>query len=93
MSQSFKFGSIGKKEHRKANRKNVAANAWLRLDEGFAVRPCSVIDLSDTGVQVSSAAAPAVRGTFTLMMSRNAGSGRRARVIWRRGSQIGAVFL
>jgi hypothetical protein len=93
LSQSFKFGSIGKKEHRKANRRNVGANAWLRLDEGFAVRPCNVIDLSDTGVQVSTAAAQTVQGTFTLMMSRNAGSGRRARVIWRRGSQIGAVFL
>jgi hypothetical protein len=34
-----------------------------------------------------------VPGTFTLLMSRQAGSGRRARVIWRRGSQIGAEFV
>jgi len=93
LSQSFKFGSIGKKEHRKANRKTLGTDAWLRLDEGFAVRPCSVVDLSDTGVQVSTAAAQTVRGIFTLMMSRNASSGRRARVVWRSGSQIGAVFL
>jgi hypothetical protein len=93
LSQSFKFGSIGKKEQRKANRKAVGTDAWLRLDEGFAVRPCSVIDLSDTGVQVSTAAAQTVRGTFTLMMSRTAGTGRRARVVWRSGSLLGAVFL
>jgi hypothetical protein len=33
-----------------------------------------------------------VTSTFTFLMSRD-GRGRRARVKWRRGSQIGAEFL
>jgi len=79
------------KEQRRASRRKVSTNAWIRLDGGFAVRPCSVIDLSDTGVQISVSAAESVPSTFTFVMSRTA-SGRRARVVWRHGSQIGAEF-
>ena len=93
MSTAYKFGSIGKKELRKTSRKKVGATAWIRLDGGFAVRPCSVIDLSDNGVQISIDAAQTMPNLFTLLMSRTAGSGRRARLKWRRGSQIGAEFI
>jgi hypothetical protein len=87
-------GAIRKpKELRKAYRRKVGLKAWIRLDGGFAVRPCSVADLSDTGVQIAIPATEAVPGIFTLLMSRNASSGRRARVKWRRGSNIGAEFL
>jgi hypothetical protein len=68
-------------------------NAWIRLDGGFAVRSCSVANLSDSGVQISVDAAQTIPSTFTLLMSRNAGKGQRARIKWRRGSQIGAEFL
>lgn len=87
-------GSIRKKkELRKAYRRKVGVKAWIRLDGGFAVRPCNMADLSDTGVQITIHAAEAVPGIFTLLMSRDANSGRRARVKWRRGAQIGAEFL
>lgn len=57
------------------------------------MRSCSVVDLSDTGVQIEIDPAGSVPSYFTLMMSRNSGTGRRARVIWRRGWKIGAQFL
>jgi hypothetical protein len=57
------------------------------------VRPCNVVDVSDTGVQISMAAAETVPGVFTFLTSRDAGLGRSARVKWRRGSQIGAEFI
>ena len=79
------------KEQRRASRRKFSADAWIRLDGGFALRPCRVIDLSDTGVQISVGAGELVPSTFTFVMSRTA-SGRRARVKWRRGSQIGAEF-
>jgi hypothetical protein len=65
-----------------------------RLDSsgwGFAVRACSIIDLSDTGMQISVSPADPVPSIRTVVMSRTA-SGRRTRVVWRRGSQIGAEF-
>ena|SRR5271166_3771355 len=89
---SFKPRPVRKtKELRRASRRKVSADAWIRLDGGFAMRPCSVIDLSDTGVQISVGAGEPVPSTFTFVMSRSA-AGRRARVKWRRGSQIGAEF-
>jgi hypothetical protein len=92
---SYDFGgSIRKpKELRRSYRQKVGVKAWIRLDGGFAVRPCNVVDLSDTGVQITIPATEAVPGIFTLLMARNASSGRRARVKWRRGLNIGAEFL
>ncbi len=87
------FGSTRRgKDQRKAARRKVSVNGFIRPDSGFAVRPCTIIDLSDTGVQISIDAAQSVPSTFTFMTSRT-GTGRRASVKWRRGSQIGAKFL
>ena len=87
------FGSVRKgKELRKATRRKVGANAFIRPDGGFAVRPCTVINLSDTGVQIAIDAAIPVPSTFIFLASRNA-KGRRASIKWRNGSQIGAEFL
>jgi hypothetical protein len=81
------------KNNRKANRKEFGVNAWIRLDGGFALRPCKLIDYSDTGVRISIDATEKLSGEFTFLMSRDAGRGRRARIKWRRGSQIGAEFV
>lgn len=87
------FGSVRRgKEQRKATRRKVSANGFIRPDGGFAVRPCTVIDLSNTGVKISIDAPKSVPNTFTFLTSRNA-VGRRAAVKWRRGSQIGAEFV
>lgn len=79
------------REQRKAVRSKVSAQAFIRL-EGFAVRACTVVDRSDTGVQISIDTAKSVPNVFTFLASRNA-VGRKAAVKWRRGSQIGAEFL
>jgi hypothetical protein len=87
------FGFAQKsRNQRRAPRRTLGQDAWIRLDGGFAVRPCKVTDLSDSGVQITIAEAETVRSEFTLLMSR-AGTGRRARVKWRRGSRIGAEFV
>ncbi len=87
------FGSARRgKEQRKATRRKVSTSGFIRPDGGFAVRPCTIIDLSDTGVQISIDAPGSVPSTFTFMTSRTA-KGRRASVKWRRGSQIGAEFV
>jgi hypothetical protein len=83
--------NTGAKDQRRATRMRVGSDAWIR--GGFAVLPCKVIDLSDTGVQIRLSTAQLVPNTFTLLTSRSAGAGRPARVKWRRGTQIGAEFL
>lgn len=88
---SDRFGS--KKDARKARRKTLGSKAWIRLDGGFALRPCMVADLSDTGVQIVVDAPQSIPNQFRLLLSRDAGMGRNCRVKWRRGSQIGAEFL
>ena len=91
---AYQFSSTRKpKEARISRRKKLGSNAWIRLEGGFAVRPCVVADLSDTGVRIVIDAPETVAGIFSLLGSRDAGSGRRCRVKWRRGSQIGAEFL
>jgi hypothetical protein len=92
--QMYKLGSmLRSKDHRRSHRKSIGASGWIRMDGGFAVRQCNVLDLSDTGVRIAVDAPQTIPGTFTFLKSRDASSGRRARVKWRRGSQIGAEFL
>lgn len=90
LSEKFKSHARSK-DQRRAARKKVGADAWIR--NGFAIRPCQIVDLSDTGVQIRLDTTQPVSSTFTFLMSRNSGSGRNARVKWRRGTQIGAEFL
>jgi hypothetical protein len=81
-----------RKEKRRASRKIIGMYAWIRLDGGFALRPCKIVDSTDSGARIAIDAAVKISDRFTLLMSRDAKSGRRARIKWRRGSQIGAVF-
>jgi hypothetical protein len=90
---SHRFNAGGKSsDHRKALRKKIGANGWIRIGE-FALRPCKVINLSDTGVHISVDAAHTIPKTFSLLMSRHARAGRPAQIRWRRGTDIGAEFL
>jgi hypothetical protein len=63
------------------------------VDNGFAMRACTVVDLSATGVQITLDASEKIPSEFTFVISKTAGPGRRARVKWRRGSRVGAEFL
>jgi hypothetical protein len=51
-----------------------------------------VLDLSDTGVRISVDGAANIPTEFALFLSKKS-QGRRARVKWRRGNQIGAEFI
>jgi hypothetical protein len=81
------------KDKRRVARKNSSAKAWIRLDGGFALRQCNLIDHSDAGVCISVEAPEKVSNVFTLLISRDSTMGRRVRIKWRRGTQIGAEFI
>jgi hypothetical protein len=81
------------KESRKEPRSRIGSKVWIRLDDGFSVRACKLVDLSGGGIRIKVAAPYDVAGLFSLMMTRDAAPGRRCRVKWRRGSEIGAEFV
>ena len=66
---------------------------WIRLDDGFSVRACRLIDLSSSGVRLLVDAPHDVADRFSLPLSRDAAPGRRCRIKWRSGSEIGAEFV
>jgi hypothetical protein len=80
-----------RRDKRQTKRKPIGAAAYLRLGS-FAARPCTVLDLSETGVRISVDSAASIPAEFALLFSKNS-QGRRARVKWRRGDQIGAEFI
>jgi hypothetical protein len=81
------------KDKRRSPRKKVSASAWIRLNGDFAVRPCKVHDISHNGVLIIISRGETVSNEFIFMMSRDGSSSRRARVKWRRGTEIGAEFI
>ncbi len=91
-SQVHEEFSTRKKEKRKADRKQSDAGAWIRLEGGFAVRACRVIDISDVGVRLQIENAARMPIAFDLLIHRTS-PGRRVHVKWRRGNQLGGEFL
>jgi hypothetical protein len=77
-------------ERRRSARSTPGSQAWIRLDDGFAVRPCRVIDLSSTGARLSIEGD--IPKSFALVLALNT-AGRKARIKWRRGNQVGIQFL
>ena len=77
---------------RRAARVKSGATAWLRLDGGFAMRPCQLLDVSDTGVRIAVDPSMRVPNDFVIVLSQG-GQGRRAHVKWRNATQVGAQFI
>ena len=60
--------------------------------EGPLSGECQILDLSRTGVRLTVMNTESFPDTFVLILSTNR-TGRPARVIWRRGSELGAEFF
>ena len=82
-----------RKDKRSTDRDKLGTQAWVRVDDGFSVRPCLVADLSSSGVRIMLDEPHAVAAKFSLLLRRDAIPGRRCQVIWRRGTEIGAEFV
>jgi hypothetical protein len=80
------------KNKRKASRAQSGAPGWIKLDGGFAVRPCTVIDVSSSGIKLAVDSTVRIPSEFVIMLSQG-GPSRRAQVKWRNASQIGAQFI
>ncbi len=78
---------------RKVARRKLGTKGWIRLDGGFSMRPCTIVDISDHGVGISIETPQLVTDPFELVLSRQGRQCRRCTVKWRNGSRIGAKFL
>ncbi len=74
-------------------RKSVRQPGWLVFEGSFAARPCTVIDLSDSGAKIEAGDAGAVPAKLRLALSRDVRTGRPCEVVWQRGKTFGVKFI
>jgi hypothetical protein len=90
MALISKLSGNGKKRE---TRKSVSQPGWITLDGGFAARQCVVKDLSATGAKVTIDDPNSLPAKLRLAFSRDARTGRRCEVVWRRGNSVGVKFV
>jgi PilZ domain len=83
---------VAKQHKKRATRKSVQQSAWIVLEGGFAARPCTVIDLSDSGAKIRVDDPSSVNSKLRLSFSRDGRKGRSCEVAWRRGNTLGLKF-
>jgi hypothetical protein len=89
------FSITGDLSAKRVNRRAVSRrgyndDAWIRAG-GPLLRQCRVLDLSQTGVRLTTTNPDRIPDTFTVILSKGS-TGRPARVKWRRRNQIGAEY-
>ena len=79
-----------RRDKRQTKRKPMGAAAYIRLGS-FAARPCTVIDLSDTGFRISVDSVLVSGGVCSVPVKELPRPLRPGEM--RRGNQIGAEFI
>src|SRR6185437_4717422 len=74
-------------------RKSLHQAGWITLEGGFAARQCVVKDMSATGAKVTIDDPNSLPAKLRLAFSRDARTGRRCEVVWRRGKSVGVKFV
>src|SRR5207244_9883760 len=78
---------------KRASRKSLSQPGWITLEGGFAARQCVVQDLSTTGAKVTIDDPNSLPAKLRMAFSRDARTGRRCEVVWRRGKSVGVKFV
>jgi hypothetical protein len=78
---------------KRESRKSLSQPGWITLEGGFAARQCVVQDLSTTGAKVTIDDPNSLPTKLRLAFSRDARTGRRCEVVWRRGKSVGVKFV
>jgi hypothetical protein len=84
------FGA--KQQKKRETRKSVQQAGWIVLEGGFAARPCTVLDLSDSGAKIQTGDPASVHSKLKLSFSRDGRKGQACEVVWRRGQTMGLKF-
>ena len=80
-------------QKKRETRKSLQQPGWITLEGGFAARPCVVQDMSSTGAKITIDDPNSLPGKLRLALSRDARTGRRCEVVWRRGKAVGVRFV
>jgi Flp pilus assembly pilin Flp len=78
-------------DNRRVPRRVCDTSAWIRPEGFFKPRECRVLDFSDLGVRLTLVDAHRIPDRLTVFLTKNS-AGRKARVKWRHGTQIGAEY-
>jgi len=74
-------------------RKLLGQPAWITLEGGFAARQCVVQDISSSGAQIIVDDAVTLPAVLRLGFARDARTGHKCQVVWRRGRSAGVKFV
>ena len=74
-------------------RKSIGRAAWITLEGGFAARQCVVADISSAGAKILFDEAAALPAQLRLAFSRDARTGHKCLVVWRRSKSAGIKFV
>jgi hypothetical protein len=77
---------------RKARRK-VDRKAWFVGDGDFALRACTVIDISSEGARIRIDDHARLPSKFRLTFSRSTREGLHCDLRWRQGQSVGVKFI
>ena len=78
---------------KRETRKLLGQSAWITLEGGFAARQCVVQDISSAGAKIAVDDAATLPATLRLAFSRDARTGHKCQVVWRRGRSAGLKFV
>jgi hypothetical protein len=82
------FGLKSRKTRRLVDRK-----AWFADDQGFALRSCTIVDMSSEGAQIKVDTAARLPRRFRLILSRSTRAELRCDIRWQRGRTVGVKFV
>ncbi len=74
-------------------RKSLQRSGWITLEGGFAARQCVVHNMSATGAKITIDDPNALPARLRLAFARDARTGRKCEVVWRRGKLVGVKFV
>ena len=74
-------------------RKSVQQPGWLVFEGSFAARPCTVLDMSDSGARILANDSGAIPSKVRLAFSRDVTRGRPCEVVWQRGRTVDVKFV
>jgi hypothetical protein len=78
---------------KRESRKLLGQQAWITLDGGFAARQCVVQDISSSGAKITIDDAVTLPARLRLAFARDARTGHKCQVVWRRGRSAGVKFV
>ena len=74
-------------------RKSLQRPGWITLEGGFAARRCVVHNMSTTGAKITVDDPNMLPARLRLAFARDARTGRKCEVVWRRGKLAGIKFV